>query len=330
MALALRLTLFIVIVAVGTSLPPLQPTVLAAGLDANSKATLKEATRLYKQGQYEEAAKLLTELAVDHPEMTNLQRNLGACYYYMRRPEPALSNLRDYLAHKKNDITADDKQEVERWIDEMEKLRAQNAAVPVALPLAAERPRGPQPHLDGPPGLQPSGAAALPPPTPEPQPPISPSPGAPVPSPPALQPTEPNLVAPFQPGAQPSLPTAQESVVSGGQQSSGTTKGSGLRIAGITCGALGLASIGTAVYYYTRATSLSDKVTGANPASPSDYQAGKDAETMQWVFYSVGAGALVTGAALYLLGYSQATPAQVGLAPMLGPRSAGLSARGGF
>ena len=330
MALAVRLTLLIAIVAVGTSLPQLQPTALAAGLDAKSKATLKEATRLYKQGQYEEAAKLLTELAVDHPEMTNLQRNLGACYYYMRRPEPALSNLRDYLAHKKNDITADDKQEVERWIDEMEKLRAQNAAVPVAPPPAAESLRGPQPHLDGPPALQPSEAAALPPPTPEPQPPISPSPGVPVPSPPALQPTEPNIVAPLQPEAQPSLPTVQESVVSGEQQASGTTKGSGLRIAGITCGALGLASIGTAVYYYTRATSLSDKVTNANPASPSDYQAGKDAETMQWVFYSVGAGALATGVALYLLGYSQATPAQVSLAPILGPRTAGLSARGGF
>ena len=68
----------------------------------------------------------------------------------------------------------------------------------------------------------------------------------------------------------------------------------------------------------------------ANPASSSDCQAGKDAEKMQWVFYSVGAGALATGAALYLLGYSQATSAQVGLAPILGPRSAGLSVRGGF
>jgi formylglycine-generating enzyme required for sulfatase activity len=162
MALALRLPLFIAIVAVGTSLPPLQPTVLAAGLDANSKATLKEATRLYKQGQYEEAAKLLTELAVDHPEMTNLQRNLGACYYYMRRPEPALSNLRDYLAHKKNDITADDKQEVERWIDEMEKQRAQNAAVPVAPPLASPAAPASQPAPARPrPAPQPaSGCAA--------------------------------------------------------------------------------------------------------------------------------------------------------------------------
>jgi hypothetical protein len=51
---------------------------------------------------------------------------------------------------------------------------------------------------------------------------------------------------------------------------------------------------------------------------------------MQWVFYGVGAGALVTGAALYLLGYSQTTTAEVSLAPILGPRTAGLSARGGF
>ena len=148
MALALRLPLFIVIVALGTNLP--QPTALAAGLDAEGKATLKEATRLYKQGLYEEAAKLLTELAVDHAEMTNLQRNLGACYYYMRRPEPALSNLRDYLAHKKDDITADDKQEVERWIDEMEKLRAQNATAISAVEVPPAAPGVPAAVLPAP------------------------------------------------------------------------------------------------------------------------------------------------------------------------------------
>jgi len=193
-------------------------------VDANSKATLKEATRLYKQGQYEEAAKLLTELAVDHPEMTNLQRNLGACYYYMRRPEPALSNLRDYLAHKKDDITADDKQEVERWIDEMEKQRAQNAAVPVAPPPTTERPRGSQPHLDGP-ALQPSQAAALPPPTPEPQPPISPSPGAPVPVRRRCSPRAPTSRHRFRLRPNNSRPPdCARVVVSGGQQSSGTTR----------------------------------------------------------------------------------------------------------
>ena len=282
--MAPRLKLVWLVLALSTvaaNLPRLESAALAAGLDPKGEATAKEASGLYRQGLYEDAAKLFAKLTVDYPDMPIFERSLGACFYYLRKPEPALSNLRNYLVHRQ-DIPADDKAVVDRWIGEMEKLAAQNAAVPVAPPPTAESPR-PQPDA-----------------------------------------------RPVPPQAQPIPPTAQESVVSTGQQASGTTKGSGLRIAGITCGAVGLASIGTAVYYYTRATSLSDKVTGANPASLSDYQAGKDAQTMQWVFYSVGAGALATGAVLYLLGYSQASSAEVGLAPMLGPRTAGLSARGGF
>jgi hypothetical protein len=365
--MALRLPLFIALAVLATTLPQLQPAALAAGLDAQGKATLKEATALYKQGQYEEAAKLITRLAVDHPEMASLQRNLGACYYYLRRPEPALSNLRGYLAQKKNDITAEDKAEVERWIDEMEKLRAQNAVAPVAPTV--ESPRKPQ--VEGGLALPPSEALAAPPPVPLPQPavapplpaplsppqppvappmpaPISPSPPQPLVAPqaPALslppeQPATASTVAPSQPeqalSPQPApaaaLPQAPrqpaESVVT---EAGGSSKGSGLRIAGIACGVLGLASIGTAIYYYyARATSLSDQVSTANPASPSDYQAGKDAETRQWVFYGVGGAAIATGAVLYLLGHSQsAAPAQVSLAPVLGPGSAGLSARGRF
>jgi hypothetical protein len=144
MALALRLPLFIAIVVVGTSLPRLQPVALAAGLDAKGKAVLKQATRFYKQGMYDEAAKLLTDLVVDHPEMSSLQRNLGACYYYLRRPEPALSNLRDYLAESRNKISAEDRQEVERWIDEMEKLHAENAAAAKGRPAAEPSPPGQQ------------------------------------------------------------------------------------------------------------------------------------------------------------------------------------------
>jgi len=92
-----------------------------------------------------------------------------------------------------------------------------------------------------------------------------------------------------------------------------------------------LASIATAVYFYTRAVSLSDKVSNSN-ASYSDYQAGKSAETMQWVFYSVGAGALVTGSILYYLGWphSSAGQAATGVTPMFGPGLAGLSAQGTF
>jgi len=308
------LWLVVALSAVASNLPRLESAALAAGLDPKGEATAKEASGLYRQGLYEDAAKLFAKLVVDYPDMVIFERSLGACFYYLHKPEPALSNLRNYLVHRR-DIPADDKAVVDRWIDEMEKLSLQNAAAPVAALPTAESPRGPQTHLDGPPTFQPSEAAALSPPTGGPQLPISQLPAT---------------SGPVLPQAQPSPATAQESVVSAGQQASGTTKGRGLRIAGIACGALGLASIGTAVYYYTRATSLSDKVTGANPASPSDFQAGKDAQTMQWVFYSVGAGALATGAVLYLLGYSQASSAQVGLTPMLGSRTAGLSARGAF
>jgi len=93
----------------------------------------------------------------------------------------------------------------------------------------------------------------------------------------------------------------------------------------------GLASSGTAIYFYTRAVSLSDKVSNSD-APDSDYRSGKNAETMQWVFYSVGAGALATGTILYLLGWpsSVAGQAATGVTPMLGPGIAGLSAQGTF
>jgi hypothetical protein len=105
-----------------------------------------------------------------------------------------------------------------------------------------------------------------------------------------------------------------------------------LRIAGIVCGAAGLASIGTAVYFYTRAASLSDKISSSDAPTSSDYQAGKDAETTQWVFYSVGAAALATGTVLYWLGSSSSAPQQTttAVAPMVGPGIAGLSAQGTF
>ena len=95
-----------------------------AGMDAKGEAEAKEAIRLYKQGLYEEAAQRFAKLSVDYPDMLVFERNLGACFYYLKRPEPALSNLRRYLARKQN-IAADDKTVVDRWIAEMEALRAQ-------------------------------------------------------------------------------------------------------------------------------------------------------------------------------------------------------------
>jgi hypothetical protein len=330
MALALRPSLIVALAFTGATLRLQEPSAMAAGLDAKGKAELKEATRFYKQGQYEAAARVLTNLVVDHPEMPNLLRNLGACYYYLRRPEPALSNLRDYLARKQSDIAAADKQEVERWIDEMERLRAQNVAAPVVSPAAA--PVLPVPAVPSP--AAPAEASA-----------VIPAPIAPAPSVPAPPPAAPPAAAPFPEPAFPGAPAAatappappawqsaapSESVVAAVAPPP-AAPGRGLRVAGIACGVVGLASIGTGIYFYSRASHYSDKVSDATKWNSTDYDAGKSAVTMQWVFYGIGGGALATGTVLYLLGlFHSESPAGVSMTAMVGPGIAGLSARGGF
>jgi hypothetical protein len=275
-------------IAIGSALclcfPIREGRALAAALAAKDSAKAKQAQHFYKEGQYEDAAKIFTELSVEYPDKPAFTRNLGACYYYLHRPEPAISNLREYLDRGKN-ITEKDRTEVERWIAEMEKLRDQTAAAAVvAAPPAAIAPVP----------VAPPPAVALP------------APPAPVPAP-----------------AVAAVVTAPSSLTS-------PTAGHGMRIAGIACGAIGLASIGTAIYFYTRATSLSDTITTSNSPSASDYRSGKTAQTMQWVFYGVGAAAFATGSVLYYLGWRATEPGQTAVAPMVGPGFAGVSAQGAF
>jgi hypothetical protein len=168
--MARRIVLFLVITtlaAVGANMPQLQQTALAAGLDQKGRADAKEATRLFKQGQYEEAAQIFARLSVDYPDMEIFERNLGACFYYLGKPEPALSNLRRYLGRRK-DIAPDDKAVVDRWIDEMEKLRAQNAAAsappapPPPAPVVAPIVTAPPPVAPAPPPKADEPAPAIP------------------------------------------------------------------------------------------------------------------------------------------------------------------------
>jgi hypothetical protein len=148
------------------------------GMDARGEAQAKEALTLYKQGLYEEAAKIFARLSVEYPEMPVFERNLGACFYYLRKPEPAISNLRNYLL-RKQDIAPDDKQVVERWIAEMERLRDQESAA--RLPPSAS------------PGQFAAAPASVPAPAPAAWPqPLPPPTAAPYPAPqypPAVAPT---------------------------------------------------------------------------------------------------------------------------------------------
>jgi hypothetical protein len=111
---------------------------LAADARAGDEARIEEATRLFVGGRYEEAEKWLAVLVVEHPEIPSLQRKLGLCYYYLRRPELALAHLRAYLA-RESGISAQDREDVERWIGEMEGLR--EPTVGPAAPALKSAPR---------------------------------------------------------------------------------------------------------------------------------------------------------------------------------------------
>jgi hypothetical protein len=107
----------------------------------------------------------------------------------------------------------------------------------------------------------------------------------------------------------------------------------GLRIGGIVCGAAGLVLIGTGVIFYAQATSLSDSVAKAKTFNPSDYDSGKQAETLQWVAYGLGGAALGTGLVLYLLGRPSSgagNQARLSLAPVLLPDGGGIATGGTF
>ena len=173
--------------ALAASLPQLQGIALAAGLDEKGEVDAKQATRLYKQGQYQEAAEIFARLSVDYPDMPIFDRNLGACFYHLRKPEPALSNLRRYLS-RRQDIAPDDKAVVDRWIDEMEQLRAQNAAAsaPPALPPALPAPQPPPAEIPASPAAT---EPPLAPPAPSPRA-AEPAPAAAASIPPFLAPSE--------------------------------------------------------------------------------------------------------------------------------------------
>jgi len=180
MAPKLKMAFWGVLVAFALTLavPGIERSASAASLDKKSAADAKKATQLYKQGHYDDAAAIFLQLSVDNPGMPVFVRNLGACYYYLRRPEPALSNLREYL-HKKKDIDADDRAEVESWIAEMDQLRRTGSATG-ASPGGAVEPGKPSQVTPGPADV----------PAPPPGPPV-PGPAAPGPAATVAQTTPP-------------------------------------------------------------------------------------------------------------------------------------------
>jgi hypothetical protein len=330
-----------VVIAMTLALTGLEPRAAAAGLDKKSSADAKKATQLYKQGNYEEAAAVFLQLSVDNPDMPVFVRNLGACYYYLRRPDPALSNLREYL-HKKRDIAPDDSAEVEGWIAEMDQLRQHGstpAAAPVPIPVPAPAVVPAPAALSAPaPAPVPSTLPAAPtPPVPAPaaytpmpqaEPPAAPVvmpevPPAPVPAAPPEMP-----FAPAPPYATPATaaPPAPGSAVAIAQVPPPRESGSGRKTAAWALGGVGVAGLVVGgIFTYLALSDFSDVEKKYNPGKYND---GKTYAIAQCFGYGVGGAAIVT--AVILLATGRDAPKPVVLAPAVGPGMAGAALSGTF
>lgn len=243
-------------------------------------------------GNYQKGVEILSDLFVSTKNPTYIY-NQARCFEQNGRCEEAINRFREYL-RKAKDASVDDKSDAERHIADCQTLLGQK--------LVAEPP----------------------PPKAE---------SVPTPTPPSGSPNESTQVAQVE-ASLASLPTSA-AASSASEQAISTpgrpTPGRSLRIAGIICGVVGIGSIATAVYFYTRARSFSDRVSNQPVPNPSDESAGKNAQTMQWVFYGIGGAALGTGALLYAFGWPTAdNGGTTSIVPLIGPGLAGISARGAY
>jgi hypothetical protein len=319
------------------------PGAAAAGLDKKSSADAKKATQLYKQGSYEEAAAVFLQLSIDNPGMPVFVRNLGACYYYLRRPDPALSNLREYLV-KKKDVTPEDRAEVEGWIAEMDQLRQHGSA-----PAAAALPVAPMPPAYAP--APPAAPVVMPetPPAAPPQAPFAPAPSYNAPQPQYASP-QPQYASPQPQYASPqpqysspqpqysspqpqysspatAPPPALGSNVATAQVPPPVESGSGVKTAGWVVGGVGVAGlVFGGVFSYLASSNYSDIEKEYDPGKKSD---GDNYAIAQWVCYGVGAAAIVTAVILLATG-KDTSPKSVVLAPTVGPGIAGAALTGSF
>lgn len=216
--------------------------------------------------------------------------NQARCFEQNSHCEEAVGRFREYL-RKATALSPEDKADTEKHIADCQTLIGQKPAPEPARGLATPKTEV--------------------------------VPAAPPPATPIAAPNPP-------PAATSPAPSGEVAAASAPQPAA--NPGRGLRIAGIACGVVGFGSVGAAIYYYTQAKSYSDKVSGQTVPNPSDESAGKHAQTMQWVFYGAGAAAIATGTVLYVLGWRAADGGRTvaGVAPMLGPGSAGISVQGAF
>jgi hypothetical protein len=298
---------------------------LAADLSDQEEANGTTALRLYKEGRYEEAAKIFVALSVAHPDMLVFIRNTGACYYYLHRTEPALSSLREYLMRNKN-ISPDERAEVQGWITELEQIRqtTAGAAAIVASPAPAPVPAGQSAAtardgtaLASPP--QPRQTASLPDSRPSDH-----------------QDQQPNLrsnqpIRTIEPRPSAERQSSQSRDYLTREPSTGSpshNEPSDRSVAPWIIGGLGVAVVATGgVFTYLSQSRFSEAADTYNAKAESS---GKTYAYLAAAFYGLGAAGLVTSAILFLTSRDRAPSKSVALAPILAPNAVGATIHYGY
>jgi tetratricopeptide (TPR) repeat protein len=264
---------------------------------ASDDAKVRAARKACLSGSYQNGVELLTDLFISTNNPVYIY-NQARCYEQNGRYEESINSFREYL--RKGNPTAEERAETEQHIADCQALLGQK---PNLAPVLETKPE--------------VAATARPP-------------YAPVREAEAGGKVE-------TAGQQPIASNVLAGSNTSGQVAAGSTptpshSGRGLRIAGLISAVVGVGATATGVYFYTRAKSYSDKVSNEPVRNPSDESAGKNAETMQWVFYGLGGVALATGTVLYVLGWPGADNpgATAGIAPLVAPGLAGISAQGVF
>jgi hypothetical protein len=120
------------------------------------RATELKAREAFASGRYDDALNLFAKLYAEtlHPVYL---RNIGRCHQKLRQPDQAIDKFREYLVKEKK-IPADERKEIDGYIQEMEALRDEQAKqkAPPVTPQPPVTPINPPPPVN---------AYAAPPPT---------------------------------------------------------------------------------------------------------------------------------------------------------------------
>ena len=132
-------------------------------------------------------------------------------------------------------------------------------------------------------------------------------------------------------------PPGSEAIASGPvaterREAAESRAGSGLRIAGMTTAAVGIAALAVGVAFNLKVNRMTSDLEKLNNYDRSTDASRKDYKVMGWVSYGVGVAGVAGGAVLYYLGWQRDNVARndVSLLPAVVAGNAGLSLTGVF